>query len=143
TQRVRGIELVRTRDDGAPPLSLPTELVIRAIGYRGREVPGLPFDPDTGTIPSSDGRVIADGEVMPGVYVTGWLRRGPTGVIATNRSDANEVAASVLADLDSLPPRTGPHTDLSELLASREIRAISWDDWLRLEAHEKAEGQAH
>ena len=142
-RRVRGVELARTRDDGTPPSSLPAEMVVRAIGYRGRQVPGLPFDEATGTIPSIDGRVIADGEIVRGVYVTGWLRRGPSGVIATNRSDANEVAASVLADLDTLPSRATPRTDLVELLTSRDIRVISWDDWLRLEEHEKAEGQAH
>lgn len=143
TGRVRGIELEPTRDRSQPAIELSTEMIVRAIGYHGQEVPGLPFDPATGTMPSREGRVLgADGEALPGVYVTGWLRRGPTGVIATNRADATEVAGSVLADLDSLP--APPQRDsLDDVLAERGVRVVSWDDWLRLEAHEKAEGLAH
>ncbi|WP_158603052.1 FAD-dependent oxidoreductase [Jiangella rhizosphaerae] len=139
---VTGIELEPTRDAGAPVLTLPTQLVVRAIGYHGRPIPGLPFDEAAGTVPSRDGRVIADGAVVAGVYVTGWLRRGPTGVIATNRGDANEVAESVLADLDTLPERPSDPDGVDKLLAERGVRVVTWVDWLRLEAHEKATGDA-
>ncbi|SDU20673.1 FAD-dependent oxidoreductase [Jiangella alkaliphila] len=139
---VTGIELEPTRPGAAPPLTLPTQLVVRAIGYHGRPIPGLPFDEGSGTVPSRDGRVLDDGEVVAGVYVTGWLRRGPTGVIATNRGDANEVAESVLADLDTLPERPSDPESVDKLLAERDVRVVTWVDWLRLEAHEKAAGDA-
>lgn len=148
TTAVTGIELAPTRLGTAPPpgdlptLTLPTELVVRAIGYHGSPIPGLPFDEATGTVPSRDGRVLDDDAVLAGVYVTGWLRRGPTGVIATNRGDANEVAESVLADLDTLPTRQGDPDTVDKLLTERGIRVVSWADWLRLEAHEKAAGDA-
>ncbi|PZF81500.1 FAD-dependent oxidoreductase [Jiangella anatolica] len=138
---VTGIELASNRGD-APALTLPTQLVVRAIGYHGTPIPGLPFDDRSGTVPSRDGRVLTGGEVTAGVYVTGWLRRGPTGVIATNRGDANEVAESVLADLDALPGRAGEPDTVDKLLAERDVRVVTWADWLRLEAHEKAAGDA-
>jgi ferredoxin/flavodoxin---NADP+ reductase len=99
---VTGVELEPTRPDTAGPLHITTQMVIRAIGYRGSPVPGLPFDDETGTVPSHDGRVTEQGRPVAGVYVTGWLRRGPTGVIGTNRPDAAEVAESILADLDAV-----------------------------------------
>ncbi|PSL08327.1 ferredoxin--NADP+ reductase [Haloactinopolyspora alba] len=142
---VRGIDLEPTRDDGTgrASSSLPVEMVVRAIGYHGQAIPGVPFDGATGTVPAHDGRVLDDdGSVIPGLYVTGWLRRGPTGVIATNRGDANEVAASVLADLETLPAHAPERRPVDDLLAERDVRVVSWDDWLRLEAHEKAEGEA-
>ncbi len=138
--QVNSVDLEPTRDTDRPPATLPTDMVVRAIGYHGQAVAELPFDDATGTVPSEHGRVLGDGATVPGVYVTGWLRRGPTGVIATNRSDANEVVDSVLADLDSLPRAAG---DIDELFADPDTRVISWADWLRLEAHEKAEGESH
>ncbi|WP_053204589.1 FAD-dependent oxidoreductase [Jiangella muralis] len=139
---VTGIELEPTRTGDAAPLTLPTQLVVRAIGYHGTPIPGLPFDERSGTVPSQDGRVLDDGATLAGVYVTGWLRRGPTGVIATNRGDANEVAESVLADLGTLPDRPSDPDGVDKLLAERGVRVVTWADWLRLEAHEKATGDA-
>lgn len=142
TTDVSGIELEATRSGDTPVLTLPTQLVVRAIGYHGTPIPGLPFDESTGTVPSIDGRVIVDGAVAAGVYVTGWLRRGPTGVIATNRGDANQVAESVVADLDTLPARPSDPDTVDKLLTERGVRVVAWPDWLRLEAHEKATGDA-
>lgn len=140
---VTGVELEPTRPGGADVLTLPAQLVVRAIGYHGTPIPGLPFDDASGTVPSRDGRVLDDdGAVVGGVYVTGWLRRGPTGVIATNRGDANEVAESVVADLDALPEPPSDPDGVDKLLAERGVRVVTWADWLRLEAHEKATGDA-
>lgn len=140
--QVTAIELEATRSGDRPTLRLPTQLVVRAIGYHGSALPGLPFDEATGTVPSRDGRVVAGDDVLPGVYVTGWLRRGPTGVIATNRGDANEVVESVLADVPTLPARRSDPVAVERLLADRDVRVVGWEDWLRLEAHEKAAGDA-
>lgn len=144
TTDVTGIELESTRSGDVPAETLPTQLVVRAIGYHGTPIAGLPFDEATGTVPSAGGRVLSgDGRRrLDGVYVTGWLRRGPTGVIATNRGDANEVAGSVLADLDTLPARQSDPDTVDKLLTERGVRVVSWPDWLRLEAHEKAAGDA-
>jgi ferredoxin--NADP+ reductase len=133
--RVRGTGEEETLDVG---------LVVRAVGYTAEPVAGLPFDPATGTVPNVAGRVIdAGGAPVAGQYVTGWIRRGPTGVIGTNKHDAVEVAASVLADLPELPPPARPDPDdLARVLAEHGVRVVDWASWLRLDAEEIRLGQA-
>jgi ferredoxin--NADP+ reductase len=133
--RVRGTGVEETLDVG---------LVVRAVGYTGEPIAGLPFDTATGTVPNLAGRVVdADGMPVPGQYVTGWIRRGPTGVIGTNKHDAVEVAASVLADLPTLPPPVHPDPDdLARVLAEHGVRPVDWTSWLRLDAEEIRLGQA-
>ncbi|WP_166354727.1 FAD-dependent oxidoreductase [Phytoactinopolyspora limicola] len=140
---VTGVELAPTRPDTAGPAHLPAQLLVRAIGYHGTAIAGLPFDADSGTVPSADGRVVTREAVLAGVYVTGWLRRGPSGVIGTNRPDAAEVAASILADLPTAAPTSGSPEDVEALLTTRETNHLSWDDWHRLEAYETEQGQQH
>ena len=132
--RVRGTGEQETLDVG---------LVVRAVGYTAVPIPGLPFDESTGTVPNVAGRVVdADGAPVPGQYVTGWIRRGPTGVIGTNKHDAVETAASLLADLPGLPPPTHPEPEaLAGLLAEHGIRPVDWSAWLRLDAEEIRLGQ--
>ncbi|TCK25087.1 FAD-dependent oxidoreductase [Pseudonocardia endophytica] len=112
-------------------------LVVRAIGYSGEPIPGLPFDDDSGTVPHEEGRVMRGGEPVRGSYVTGWIKRGPTGVIGTNKSDGAETAASVLADLATLPAPAHPEPDaVVERLKEYGIEPVGWEDWLRLDAAE-------
>jgi len=118
-------------------------MVLRAVGYRGVPSPGLPFDQDRGVIPSQAGRVIRDGAVSVGEYTAGWIKRGPTGVIGTNKSDAAETVASLLADADSLPP--APHRDpeaVDALLSSRGVNVVTWDGWRAIEAAEAELGMS-
>jgi len=131
------------RAAGRNPRSIPAQLVIRAIGYDARPVPGLPFDPASGTVPNRDGRVVDRTEIVQGSYVTGWIKRGPTGIIGTNRSCAAETVAAVLADLDSLPaPRLPSRNDLRAALAARAARRTDWQDWLVLDEHERGLGRS-
>ncbi|MBC3191262.1 FAD-dependent oxidoreductase [Pseudonocardia sp. C8] len=147
--RVRGVEVERNEigPDGRVRGTGETEvidagLVVRAIGYTGEPIDGLPFDRSTGTVPHEAGRVLLGGEPVRGNYVTGWIKRGPTGVIGTNKVDGAETAASVLADLPRLgtPPRPGGDAVLARL---REygIDPVLWDDWQRLDAAEIALGE--
>jgi ferredoxin/flavodoxin---NADP+ reductase len=124
--------------------TLEVGLVVRAVGYTGVPIPGLPFDADTGTVPNVAGRVVdADGSPVPGQYVTGWIRRGPTGVIGTNKHDAVETVASLLADLPGLPPPAHPDPeDLADVLTAHGVRPVDWTAWLRLDAEEIRLGQA-
>lgn len=113
---------------------IATELVFRAVGYRGVPLPGAPFDDATGTIPNVTGRVHADGDVEPGLYVVGWAKRGPTGLIGSNRADAKETAAAMLADVPHLPRRS---------LAPRPApESVSWEQWQQLDEHEITAGEA-
>jgi ferredoxin--NADP+ reductase len=116
-------------------------LVVRAIGYRAEPVPGLPFDERTGTVPNEGGRVIRDGVPVPGAYVTGWIKRGPTGVIGTNKSDAAETVQAVLADLPALPAPAHPEPQaLRAALAAHGLHPVDWTGWLRLDAEEVRRG---
>jgi ferredoxin--NADP+ reductase len=123
---------------------IPAQLVIRSVGYRGIELPGVPFDVATGRVPHAEGRVIRNGGFSADEYVTGWIKRGPTGVIGTNKSDAVETVTSLLADI-----RDGavtPHHDSNELdrlLADRGIHPLDVDAWHRIDAAEIDLGLSH
>jgi len=168
-ERVTGLTVERTRLDAQGRLAgtgehetLDAQMVFRSVGYQSVPLAGVPFDPATSTVPNADGRVLdADGRPLPGEYVAGWLKRGPTGVIGTNKSDAAQTVRSLLADLaggpgpDDIPlPRAGllrmPASQLikgtegqevrsrfSRLLAERGIRPVSYDEWLKIEAAER------
>lgn len=131
--RVHGTGEVETLEAG---------LVVRAIGYAGEPIEGLPFDPATGTVPNEAGRVLLGGEPVRGSYVAGWIKRGPTGVIGTNKGDGAQTAESVLADLPDLatPPRPGGDA-VVERMRSYGVDPVLWEDWLRLDAAEIALGE--
>lgn len=120
-------------------------LVLRSVGYRGVPLPGVPFDEKSGHIPHEAGRVVpsAGAPALPGQYVVGWAKRGPSGLIGTNRADAVETVQSLLADLTSgsLPAAADASLEATfRLLAEKKIRALSFADWQKLDALEKAAG---
>jgi ferredoxin--NADP+ reductase len=123
----------------------PVQAVYRAVGYLSQALPDLPFDNGTGTIPHTAGRILdLDGEPIPGMYVTGWIKRGPVGLIGHTKGDAGETIASLLTDLDALPP--APERDAEAVLAhlaNRGLRYTTWDGWQRLDEHEIALGAPH
>jgi ferredoxin/flavodoxin---NADP+ reductase len=163
TERVTGITLERTAIDASGALrgtgqyeTLAAQMVLRSVGYQSVPLPGVPFDERASVVPNALGRVLgADGAPLPGEYVAGWLKRGPTGVIGTNKSDAAETVRCLLEDLASGPgegdvplPRAGllrypepvdqPAADwpLAGVLAGRDIRPVSYAEWLRIETAE-------
>lgn len=122
---------------------LEAGLVIRAIGYHGIALEGLPFHEDTGTIPNDEGRVLCEpgGERIPDVYVTGWIKRGPTGLIGTNKSCALETVKHMERDLSHLGPAWEPDAVL-ELLSGRNVSVIDWQSWKRLDEYERTQGRS-
>lgn len=121
-------------------LRIDCGLVLRAVGYRARPLPGVPFDDKRGVIPHVEGRVCdLDGTILPREYVVGWIKRGPVGVIGTNKADANQTVAQVTADL------AGPRPELAmtpaRLWAERGLRPTSWADWERIEEAERGRGR--
>ena len=125
---------------------LPAELVFRSVGYRGVPLAGLPFDERSGIVPNEKGRVgdSAADQPMRGVYVSGWIKRGPTGVIGTNKPDAAETVASMLADLHDgriLEPALPNPRALLEHMCRTRPEFVSNDGWLHLKEIEEGRGK--
>jgi len=122
----------------------PVQAVYRAIGYFGTPVPELGFDERRGVIPNEGGRVVdAEGAVVPGVYTTGWIKRGPVGLIGHTKGDALETIGNLLEDHTELVPASDPSEDAPlRLLNERGIEFTTWEGWLALDAHERALGAA-
>jgi ferredoxin/flavodoxin---NADP+ reductase len=121
---------------------VPAQLVVRAVGYRGVPTPGLPFDDRNGTIPHTDGRI--DGSRNE--YVVGWIKRGPTGVIGTNKKDSQETVDTVLSDLSGadLTDVGADHSDeLVKWLLSRQPKLVTDDHWKLIDDYERSSGQPH
>ncbi len=166
---VRALRLERTRLSASGAFegtgdfeTLEAQLVLRSVGYQSVPLPGVPFDERTHTVPNAAGRVLGpDGEPLPGEYVAGWLKRGPTGVIGTNKADAAETVQALLADLAGGPapgegalPRPGllrlpedsggevTEPALAQVMATRGVSPVSYADWLRIEEAEAALAQS-
>lgn len=133
------LTLARTSDPSQAE-TLATGLVMPAVGYRSAPLAGVPFDDASGTVPHRDSRVLDGDTAVPGLYVVGWAKRGPSGVIGTNRLCASETTAAVLADLAEAPSRgTGPEA-VDSLLRSRGVAVVDWKRWLAIEAAESTLG---
>ncbi len=121
-------------------------LVFRSVGYRGVALPGLPFDERRGIIPNQGGRVldVGTGRPLPGLYVAGWIKRGPTGVIGTNKPDARETVEAMLEDRAAgrlLQPAAPEPASAETTIRGREPRCVSYADWCKLDRLEQERGK--
>jgi ferredoxin--NADP+ reductase len=140
-EQVEAIELVRNELVGGRAVAtdqhetLECGIVFRSVGYRGVGLPGVPFDPGRGTIPNEGGRV------QPGLYVAGWIKRGPSGVIGTNKKDATETVELLLEDARAgrLPEARG--TELETLLVQRGVPYVMYAGWEAIDAAERGAGE--
>ena len=161
--RLGSVELIRNELVPAPDGGLraqPTQeretiaagLAFHAIGYRGIPLPGVPFDERSAVIPNQAGRVHDPdtGQALPGEYVVGWIKRGPSGVIGTNKKDAQETVDAMLADLsgDAAAPSSSAHTPatpdagaIEALLRARQPQLITYAGWEAIDRHERALGE--
>ncbi|EFQ82188.1 pyridine nucleotide-disulfide oxidoreductase [Aeromicrobium marinum DSM 15272] len=123
----------------------PVQAVYRAIGYYSDNLVGLPFDSVSGVVPNDGGHVIdIDGTPLPGVYATGWIKRGPVGLIGHTKSDAAETVGMLVEDVDDLIAPEHPEREAFDRhLDSRGIAYTTWDGWEKLEAHEQMLGETH
>jgi ferredoxin--NADP+ reductase len=144
--RVEAVELVHNRleadESGALRAvatgeheTLPAGIVFRSVGYRGVGLPGVPFDERSGTIPNEGGRV------APGVYVAGWIKRGPSGVIGTNKKDAAETVELLLEDLRTAQRKGRSAEEIVALLLDRRVRLVLYAGWASIDELERAAGQ--
>ncbi|TNU73784.1 pyridine nucleotide-disulfide oxidoreductase [Miniimonas arenae] len=129
----------------------PVQAVYRAVGYFGSPVPGVPFDHVAGVIPNDGGRVLGeDGAPIPGLYATGWIKRGPVGLIGSTKSDAQETIRNLAEDVGAgVGLRAGgagagadSGVDVIDLLEERGVPVTTWSGWELLQAHERALGEA-
>ncbi len=125
---------------------LPVDLVFRSVGYQGIPLPGLPFDDKWAVVLNVNGRVVQNDTEEPvlGIYVSGWIKRGPTGVIGTNKPDGAETVRTMLEDLAAgsvLEPGDSDPASVADLVRQRQPDLISYEDWLRLNQLEMAKGK--
>jgi ferredoxin--NADP+ reductase len=148
--KVAGIKIERTKLDGTGNVQptgefreFPIQAVYRAVGYFGSELTEVPFDDVAGVIPNDKGRVLdSEGKHIQGIYATGWIKRGPVGLIGHTKSDAIETIAQIIEDKKNWWNPASPSEDsITALLTSRKIDFVGWPEWLRIDAEEKRLGQ--
>jgi ferredoxin--NADP+ reductase len=133
---------VRTREGSGPPSTIDCGLLLRAIGYRGRALPGLPFDMRVGVISNVAGRVMDGAVPRTGVYVTGWIRRGPRGVIGSNKQCAAETVACLLADARAGKLSRRSDDSVAQALTAIAGQVVSFRGWQRIDRIERQAGGA-
>jgi len=151
TDKVTGLRCERAVLDESGTLvgtgefeTIPADVVLRAAGYRSLPLPGVAFDDANGVIPNAAGRVLdAAGNVSPHEYVAGWVKRGPTGVIGTNKSDATETVRNLIEDVNEGRIAAGPALpSFDEQLSARGVQVVDFAGWLRIDAEEIRRGEA-
>jgi ferredoxin--NADP+ reductase len=122
--------------------ALECGILFRSIGYFGIAIDGVPFDPRRGVFPNRAGRIMEADTAVAGLYTAGWIKRGPSGIIGTNRADSVATVASLLADLPALdnPDSKAGAEAIMPLLERKGVRVISYRDWQRIDAEEVARG---
>jgi ferredoxin--NADP+ reductase len=158
TDRVEGVRIMRNElvDAGSGRISarptgeselIEAGLVLRSIGYRGSPLPGVPFDEERGTIHNAGGRVTHVGteDPLPGVYTAGWVKRGPSGVIGTNKKCAQDTVNLLLEDLaaGALPTPSADPAALLDALDERGVEVVDYAGWELIDSHEKGLGEPH
>jgi ferredoxin--NADP+ reductase len=146
--KIENNEIV-ARDDGSLGArgtgtfeEIPAQLVFRSIGYRGQPVAGIPFDEQRGLILNAAGRVTdADGAQQLGEYVSGWIKRGPSGVIGTNKKDSQDTVDKVFEDAAAGRLNQPPEDDIDALIANNCADVVTWDGWQAINAIETAVGE--
>jgi ferredoxin/flavodoxin---NADP+ reductase len=147
---VRRNEIVRADDGSLRARSVDEAvetiecgLVLRSVGYRAVPLPDVPFDERYFVLPNERGRVrTADGKPVPGVYAVGWIKRGPTGILGTNKRDAEETVAGLVEDLDALPWPDAEREQIDGLLAERKPDLVTVEGWRAIDAHELERGRS-
>jgi ferredoxin--NADP+ reductase len=147
--KVAGMRFERTELDGTGNargtgefVDYPVQAVYRAIGYFGSALPEIEFDHKKGVIPNDGGRVLdAAGTHVPGIYATGWIKRGPVGLIGHTKGDALETIGFLLEDRLDLPAAKNPGEDaIVNLLKERGVEYTTWEGWLKLDEYERKLG---
>ncbi len=151
---VEAVEIARNRleaDSAGRVRAVPTDdrevipcgVIFRSVGYHGVPLAGVPFDPASGTMPNAGGRVLdGRGKPVPGLYAAGWIKRGPTGVIGTNKKDATETVELLLEDARTgALPRAERDASIENVLAAREVQVVMYPGWEAIDTLERGRGE--
>jgi ferredoxin--NADP+ reductase len=149
--KVTGLDLERTAFDADGALvdtgkreHIDVDLIVRSVGYRGRALPGVPFDESRGVIPHEEGRVLDGDQPVPGLYVAGWIKRGPTGIIGTNKKCAVQTVGSVMDDAHAglITQGRAEGRDLARELEESGIAVVGVQGWRAVDRAEQERGSA-
>lgn len=126
--------------------TIPVDMVLRSVGYKGIKLPDVPFYDKWGTIPNEDGRVLDEqgGKVVPGLYTAGWIKRGPSGVVGTNKADSAETVDKLLEDFANVELKDDPAKTTQavlDVLKTKGVQVVSFEEWKKLDAYELARGK--
>ncbi|MCK5488533.1 MAG: NADP oxidoreductase, partial [Gemmatimonadetes bacterium] len=152
--RIESVVFERNRLEGEPgsqrargtgdTFEMDCGIFFRSVGYRGVPIEGVPFNDDRGVFPNDEGRITDAGVPVPGLYAVGWIKRGPSGIIGTNKPDAAETVAGMLDEVQgggALVPEQPEPEAMIELLESRQVRYVTFEDWRKLDEVETMEGE--
>jgi ferredoxin--NADP+ reductase len=142
TTAVDAVRFQRSLGGSSEPVDIPAQFVLSSIGYRGSRLADMPFDERTGTVRSDAGRVVGTHGPVPGLYAAGWIKRGPTGVIGTNRPDAGETVRALVDDMRAAPlKRAAAVGDPVDLLGLGGKAVVDWAGWRAIDRAEREYGE--
>jgi len=123
--------------------TLPCSVIFRSVGYRGVAINQVPFDDKKGVFPNQGGRITENGSPVQGLYCVGWIKRGPSGVLGSNKPDSTATVEALLADLSQLKPCQNASSEaFIDFLKSKELTFVTYDDWKKIDEEELKRGQA-
>ena len=151
TERLEGILLAKNSLSGDPfkqraektgeTIEQKCGILFRSIGYNGIPIEGVPFDEKEGIFPNDKGRLLDNGSVVNGVYVTGWIKRGPSGIIGTNKPDSVETVNCLLEDIDKIDGEKSGNSGIMKILSEKQTRAVNYDGWKKIDEAEVKRGE--
>ena len=151
TERLEGILLAKNSLIGDPfkqraektgeTVEQKCGILFRSIGYNGIPIEGVPFDEKEGIFPNDKGRLLDNGSVVNGVYVTGWIKRGPSGIIGTNKPDSAETVNCLLEDIEKIDGEKPGNSGIMKILSEKQIRSVNYDGWKKIDEAEVKRGE--
>lgn len=151
TERLEGILLAKNSLSGDPfkqraektgeTVEQKCGILFRSIGYNGISIEGVPFDEKEGIFPNDKGRLLDNGSVVNGVYVTGWIKRGPSGIIGTNKPDSVETVNCLLEDIEKIDGEKSGNSGIMKILSEKQTRAVNYDGWKKIDEAEVKRGE--
>ena len=151
TERLEGILLAKNSLSGDPfkqraektgeTVEQKCGILFRSIGYNGIPIEGVPFDEKEGIFPNDKGRLLDNGSVVNSVYVTGWIKRGPSGIIGTNKPDSAETVNCLLEDIEKIDGEKPGNSGIMKILSEKQIRSVNYDGWKKIDEAEVKRGE--